>query len=54
MLLVTEGESTADNAKLQIWEGPIGSKDAWWYLEAVDGDLQSAHLGVAPRPGCDH
>lgn len=47
MMLVTEGESTADNAKLQIWKGTLGSKGTWWYLEAVNSELQSAYLGKA-------
>jgi hypothetical protein len=50
MRLVTEGESTADNAKLQIWKGGLEAKGTWWYLEAVNGELQSASLGKAPKP----
>lgn len=51
MMLVTEGESTGDNAKLQIWEGPLKSKGTLWYLKLVDGHaLQSADLGKAPAP----
>jgi hypothetical protein len=48
---VTVGESTADNAKLQIWEGDLGAKGTWWYLELMSsGELQSASLGKAPAP----
>jgi len=41
MMAGAEGEITADKAKIQIWESSVGSKGAWWYLEAVDGGLQS-------------
>jgi hypothetical protein len=51
MRLVTEGESTADNAKLQIWKGPVGAKGTWWYLEAVaPSELLCANVGAAPKP----
>jgi len=51
MMLVTEGESTADDAKLQIWQGQLGSKGCWWYLELATADnIQSADLGQAPKP----
>ena len=50
MRLVTEDEVTQENAKLLIWQGGVESKGTWWYLEAVDGELQSASLGKAPAP----
>jgi hypothetical protein len=50
MMLVTEGETTSDNAKLQIWKGTLGSKGTWWYLEVVNHQLQSASPGKAPAP----
>jgi hypothetical protein len=51
MRLVTQGEATAENSKLQIWKGELGSKGTWWFLELMSsGELQSASLGKAPAP----
>ena len=50
MILVTHGEKTADESDLQIWKGQAGSQGTWWYLELVDGALQSADIGKATKP----
>jgi len=50
MMLVTHGEKTADESYLQIWKGQAGSQGTWWYLELVDGALQSADIGKATKP----
>lgn len=50
MMLVTEGGGTADNAKLQIWKGPIEDPACWWYLELADGlSIPSPDLGKAAK-----
>lgn len=50
MMLVTHGKATADESYLQIWKGNAGSQGTWWYLELVDGALQSADIGKATKP----
>jgi hypothetical protein len=50
MMLVTNGEATANESYIQIWKGQAGSKGTWWYLELVDDTLQSANLGKADKP----